>query len=247
MKNNYLNELSQEEFERIERYVQHQMSLKERQHFEEILSTDPALQNEVELHKQLVASLEVDAFLHEIQKKPATENTPVRTIRPSFRRKWLIAASVALIMLAGAAWWMLSPSKQERLYAQYFVADPGLPTNMGTEEEYEFYRGMVDYKSGHYDLAITRWEKLYAADSLNTELAYFLGAAWLNSGNTVNAAPFLEQVSRDNASPFRKSAIWYHALANVREGNNSKAVDLLNSIPDYPEAPELLRKLSRDN
>ncbi len=244
MKNKqYLEELSREDFERIDRYVQGLMQDDERQEFEESLVINPTLKNEVELHKKLIASLEVNTFFRENDPVTSTAPAPVRSIRPVFRRSWLVAASIVFLMATAAIWWMLSPTQHERLYTQHFSVDPGLPTNMGTEEEYEFYRGMVDYKSGQYELAITRWEKLYAVDSLNSELAYFLGVAWLNTGNAIKPQPFLQQVIQDNRSPFRQSAIWYLSLAHLKEGNPSTAIELLEDIPDYPGATELRQQL----
>lgn len=246
VKNNieYPETISQEDFERIDRYVKNLMDPKEKSSFEIELTQQPQLKNEVELHRKLIASLEVNTFIRE--KEYSTSNSlkpaPFKNI-VSFRRVWLAAASVIIILTAAALWFILSPSKNDRLYSSYYSIDPGMPTNMGAEEEYEFNRGMVDYKTGEYEQAISRWEKLYAEDSLNSELNYFLGVAWLNLENVPKSAHYLDKVSPDTLSPFRQSAIWYLALANIKMNNNQKAAILLKSIPEYPAAPQLLKDL----
>lgn len=249
MKNShqYAASVSEDQFEQIERFFLNKMQQSEREAFEERLRRDEKLKEEFSLYQKMRASLEVRCFLAEREKAKdivATAHVaPVKKIS-SGRGKWLAAASILAVLVAGI-WLLLSPSPSEKLYAKYYSVDPGLPTNMGDEEEYEFFRGMVDYKMADFEKAILRWEKLYATQSEDNQLAYFLGMAWLNLGNTEQAMPFLEKVSVDNNNSFQQSSIWYLALVNIKNGNYTAASQLLAKIPNYPNARELHTELRK--
>lgn len=139
---------------------------------------------------------------------------------------------------------MIRPDANERLFASYYQADPGLVTAMGSSGEYAFDRGMVDYKIGEFAAAIQRWEALLPEKPGNDTLNYFLGTAHLGLKNTTPAKQYLDSVAKQESSPFREDAFWYLALVNIldkdyeaamlnlHKSNHPKKADLMETIKE---------------
>ncbi len=216
---------SQEEFERIERYLTGRMDDNEKPDFEASLKTDPRLRKQTE---------EVRALLHAIEEKKLREklddfheeltagNRRVISVRPFL--KYAIAASIALLIGLGV--WLLSVRKtpDEKLFSQYFKPDPGLVTPMSTTPDYEFYRGMVDYKQGKYKPAIRRWRPLIEQKPKNDTLNFYLGVAWLAQGENKKAIVYLSKAVKYPNSTFINEAWYYLGLALLKEGHSEKAI-----------------------
>jgi len=67
---------------------------------------------------------------------------------------------------------------------EYFKPDAGLITSMGGNENYEFYRGMVDYKQGNYKAAISRWKDQLKLKKDNDTLNFYIGVSLMAQENT---------------------------------------------------------------
>jgi tetratricopeptide (TPR) repeat protein len=115
-------------------------------------------------------------------------------------------------------------------------------TAMGTNSNYEFDRGMVDYKTGAYQAAISRWEKLLAQKPDNDTLNYFLGSALLAIGDDELALSFLQKTLEMETGIFQKEASWYLGLSYLKSGNNAEAVKYLQNS-GREEAAEIIEKL----
>src|SRR5690606_23244373 len=108
----------------------------------------------------------------------------------------------------------------QKLYAEFFVPDPGLPTTMSSTNNYTFFDAMVNYKQGDYKTAIKKWETLEAANTENDTLIYFLGVAHLAKGNTEDAISYLEKSKDFKDSVFKNDAYYYLGMAHLK--NNQK-------------------------
>jgi tetratricopeptide (TPR) repeat protein len=109
---------------------------------------------------------------------------------------------------------------------------------------YEFERGMVDFKLEHYQSAIDRWEPLLTENPANDTLNYFLGTAYLELKNTEPAIARLKKVTEKPQSKFINEAHWYLALAYILENRTEDAVKILENT-NHPSKAELLNKLNR--
>jgi hypothetical protein len=94
MKGKYRKEISKEEFERIEAYLLNTMQAQQRLQFEEEMSRDSLLRNEVELQQKLIAAVETGAFLTPQRLDTVSGQPKVRTGR--FRFVWYAAAGVSV-------------------------------------------------------------------------------------------------------------------------------------------------------
>lgn len=238
--------ISQQEFERIESYILGLMTDEEKKSFEAELNLDPKLRANVKDLKVLLQDVERASLKESMDEYHAElKATPVVPMLPHKQFNWkplAIAASV-LFLLAISLWVFLGNSNEnEKLYTAYYQPDPGMVTAMGLPSNYEFDRGMVDYKTGDYQAAITRWEKLLAEKPDNDTLNYFLGSAFLAIDDTELAKSYLEKTSLMESSIFQKEASWYMGLSLLKSGNNTEAIKYLQKS-GRDEAAELVEKL----
>ena len=223
---------SQEEFERIERYLDGLMDQEEQSVFEESLETDTKLNRQVEEFKLLRFAIEeqslrnkLDDFHEEMILEDDGTKADGQATRAVFAYKaFAIAASLALLL--GFSYWLLfgQKSTDEKLYAQYFKPDPGLLTPMSTSTNYDFYRGMVDYKQGKYGEAINRWSPLVDQKPENDTLNFYLGVSYLAMNEAGKAIAFLSKAVKFSNSAFVNDAWYYLGMAQLKEGKSEEAI-----------------------
>lgn len=242
------NLYSQQEFERIEGYILGLMTDEEKKSFEAELNLDPKLRANVEDIKVLLQEVELASLKDSMEEfhaelKTSTPVVPIISKKPFVWKPLGVAASL-LFLLAITLWVFLgNTTENEKLYRAYYQPDPGMVTAMGLQSNYEFDRGMVDYKTGDYPAAIERWEKLLAEKPDNDTLNYFLGSAYLAEGNPDQAKVYLEKTARKGSGIFQKEAFWYLGLTQVKAGNSESAKTLLEKS-GKPEAQDLLQKIN---
>ncbi|WP_418638281.1 tetratricopeptide repeat protein [Winogradskyella sp.] len=236
-----LSHITQEEFEKIEAYLNNQLSSAELVAFEKSLKTDTDFKTKVDDIKTVLLGIETQAlkeqlnvFHDEIAKTPSNtqaKNTKIHTIN---WKRLLVAA--ALIIAAGSIW-ILKDNSNEHLYVKYFSPDPGLPTMMSSTDNYAFYDAMVNYKQGDYKTAISKWETLQKTKPNNDTLSYFIGVAYLANKNEKIAIPLLEKVSKNPEFALVNDAYYYLGLAYLKAENIKKAkASLQNSTIDNSKA-----------
>jgi len=237
----YRSEISQAEFERIERYLLGGMDDVGRRAFEQELSSSPALYDEVALQRRLIAATELGAFFAD-----KTHSTNVVEHHRGQRVSWWYAAA-ALLALGFVGWWLLRPavSPSTSLYATYFYPDPGLPVAMSSTDKYVFYDGMVSYKEEKYDEAIRAWRTLPTSMRSTDTLQYYLSMALLNKGELDSAALYLDQILTAEASSFHTKTLWYRALIHIKRDEYVEAADLLRMLPPEQRVSELLKKINQ--
>ncbi|HEY8388119.1 MAG TPA: tetratricopeptide repeat protein [Parasegetibacter sp.] len=256
--------ISQEEFERIERYLLNEMSAGEISTFETELNQQPALRELVEEHRLLLIGIKEAGLtekLNEFHQEIFENNTGTQvsseetgskilktysstrsTVRKFIVRSWLVAASLILLAGIGIWWFFNTQNNYSKIFADYYSPDPGLITAMGVSDNYEFERAMVNYKRGEYTEALKSWDKLLASNSSSDTLNYFIGSAHLAGKNAEKAIEYFEKVVADNSSAFRNDALWYLGLANLKMGRIKEAKSFIESS-DHEDKQDLLSLL----
>jgi len=241
-------DISQEEFDAIEKYIVNDLAHEERTAFETRLSNDATLRAKVtELRllfvgvNEAVLQEKINDFHQELSARKDGHTIGGRT--PTIK-KWLVAASI--ILVAGISGWLLinRQSKEEKLFASFFKPDPGLITAMSATDNYLFERAMIDYKKGDYSAAIKTWDSLQKIQPANDTLNYFLGAAYLADENASEAIICLQKVTALRASFFNTDAYWYLGLAQLKEGKINDAI-LSIERSAHPGKDELLMDLKK--
>ena len=224
-------------FETIETYVLDRMSEAERLRFEERLRTDALLREELELQAENIHAIELGGFSRTLERIALEDRAG--TSRRGGRSRWLGIAAAGAVLVVGCLWWFGRTPVNERLFAEHFVPDPGLPVTMGTSTDQAFNDAMVAYKLGDHQEAVDKWSDLLKERPANDTLLYFIGQAALVQGNTTMAIECFRSVP--NASTFRAKADWALFLAHVRN-NDTSAAQALNLSAD-PEHGDRVRAI----
>ncbi len=238
--------ITAEELAGIEQYLLGEASAGQKLAFENRLATDSSWAAKVDEVKLLLAGIETAA----LQEQLDSYHTNLKKNRPqpgtgrmiSLKRKWLAAASVALIAVTAVLLFITGRNKYEKLYAAYYKPDPGLMSAMGIGDNYPFNKAMIDYKTGNYKKAIEEWSTLKTSTGPNDTLNYFLGAAQQADGNNAAAIALLRSMASDDTKPFYKDACWYTGLALLKQGAVNDAIPYLEKS-GRPESIELISKL----
>lgn len=239
MKDN--SNITQELLETVERYYNNTMSDQERNDFERRLHNEPQFKLLVEDIKTLILGVEnqslkeqLDTFHKDI---PETNH---KTSSSFFSLRKLAAAAVIVFAISGF-WWFSTP-QHERLYSSHFTPDPGLPTAMSGDSNFEFYDAMVNYKQGDFETAIEKWDAIHPkGDTLN----YFLGVAHLANQDQDQAIPFLKKSIDNPKFPLINDAHLYLGLAYLKEGKIELAKKNL-ILSNIKKSKDILSELDKD-
>lgn len=242
--------ITQEQLETIESYLNNTMKNGERATFEKQLETDPNFKLMLEDVKGTLLGIEAAALKEKLDdfhsemipvRKLSSENSS-KTTKSSGSRIFQLLIAASIVLAFGLFYFMNQASPSEKLFAKHFKVDPGLPTTMSTSTNYNFYDGMVNYKREEYTIAIEKWEGLLAEKPQNDTLNYFLGVANLANGNAEKASAFLSEATKINSSIFIEEAYYYAALAEIKKGNNKTAIEILSKSKS-PQSLSLLDEL----
>lgn len=229
--------LDRTRFERIETYLLDRMGLEERAHFQQELREDPSLRAELDLQRENTLAIELGGMERQLKQLRAAHTERPSTGIGKWSRPLRYAAAVA-VLLGAALWYVARPSENEKIYAEFHVADPGLPVPMSATSKPIFHDAMVDYKMGIYDKAIAKWRTQLADAPDNDTLRYYIATAHLEAGDLNAAIALYKGLLDDGDTNFRSKAEWYLFLAQLRVGNEA-AVRATEVAPDSPYASRI--------
>lgn len=237
---------------KIDKYLSGLMDADERAAFEKELEANPALAEELALHRDM------DLFLKKRTQRQALQTQlrqlgeqhlkaeetsgEGRVVRRTFSRFRLGLAAAATIALLVVAWFALRPS----LYEQY-ATHPALAltekatdaTQLGSEAETAFNNG--DYRAAIP--LLEQWLDQHPDDDM---VRAYLGIALMESGRVDEARNLFEQL-QTAAPEVQDFARWNLALSFLKTGEKARCKEVLKSIPEssayYTKARELLEKL----
>lgn len=257
----------------IERYVMGDMSSEEITNFEEQMTYDQTLRNEVELAKQIRSHLRMDFDEGEIpqneyvgelrdylQSDDAKEiKQKLRKVqeehrnngeRPSGRNRLLVAASLTALIIMAGGFFYFNRNTPDRLYARYYQETdlPSVIKRGGVTDVLE--DGVIAFQNENYEEAISILSS-YLDESEDPD-----PAAYIYRGVSRVWTKDYEQALGDFDSMINSGSIdasqglWFKALAYLKMKDKRKAIDILETIVQNPsnfkstEARELLDRLN---
>jgi tetratricopeptide (TPR) repeat protein len=247
------NEISQPDFEAIEQYLNNELDEPSRLALELRMEKDAAFADEVEGIRKAIQGVELAFFRKSLaldveSSKQATAKTAPLWLH---NLKWISAVAALAIGIVLALWWWRTrqPIVIEDYYSQYFRPEPGLAVPMGVAESPRFAEAMTQYKLGDYDSALRSFQNLLSQKPNSDTLLYFIASAQLNRGKAVEAAATFKQVLNMRDSKFFDDALWYAALAALKQGRVDDCARALLKMPDHSpyhqDAQALLKALKK--
>jgi tetratricopeptide (TPR) repeat protein len=242
---NKKSQISPEDFELIENYLDGSLDASTRVVVESRLNHDVDFRINFEDVQVLREGIQRAALRENMnvfhENLPEIQYSKLRT-SPLY---WAVAASISLLILAGIWWTKPLTSQQEKIFQSYYHTDPGLISTMSSGGDYEFDRGMVDFKVGDYSGAANRWDKLFIESPTSDTLNYFLGLSYLELEDLEKSKKLLSNVAETSGSYFNKDANWYLGLIMIKEGQYEAAIPYLKAS-GREESHALISKLVKE-
>jgi hypothetical protein len=224
----------QEHIELIEAYLAGELQGEKLQSFEDQLSNDTELAQEVALHQELQAALadqetiDLENSLLEIRQEldEETEKATVVPLRSSSR--WLIAASI-LVLIAAAAY-LLWPGQEQNLYADFFEPYPNYLTTRTDNQNTTLGAAINAYQNQDYTTALGHFQELLAEDDERTDIRFYMGICQSELDQAEAALSSFEEVITQSDNTYAGPAKWYKALTHLKINQPEQAKSLLNQI-----------------
>ena len=247
----YIMEMNKE----ISKYLSGEMDAQTEKEFEQKLQNDKDLRNELELHKEIQNALGEEDIM-ELREK-LEEYAPSARKKKRFRLKWAdaltAAALVALLVGIGMLWMYHSKiTNPNDLYASYFEPYPSIYSQRSIDAESEVgtlkRKAFLAYEGENWEKAQNHFNKLLLLQPEKTEYAFYSGMLDMELNKTRNAIKHFRTVLDKDDPLLEDQAIWYIALAHLREGNLEKSVEYLQQIvkedmANKEKALKLLRRI----
>ena len=237
--------------EKIEQYLQGQLSEVEHKAFEKELSVNKALSKQLQLIQEMDESLEdenalltqktiqeigEDFFKENIvaDETKNKQNAPIKRLS-FYRRPWAIAASILLLVASVAILWQInskSPAmSDEAIFAQYHNVEKMSPiVRSGLQKDSLYNMAVGQFNEKQYTSAINIFTTLTESNPDNWQYVYALANAYLNNNQPEPAKQQFQKIADQKKSILAPRSSWYLALIFIREGNKEAAKKQLNKL-----------------
>jgi len=239
----------------ISKYLNGEMDAQTEKEFEQKLNNDKALRNEYELHKEIQNALGEEDIIELREKLDAYR--PSARPKNRLRLKWsdaLSAAALVTLFIGIGMLWMYHSqiTNPDELYASYFEPYPGIYSQRSIDVDSESgslkRKAFLAYEEESWEKAQDHFDQLLLLQPGKTEYVFYAGMLDLKLNDTHKAIDHFRTVL-DKANPFfEDQAIWYIALAYLKEENIEKSVEYLQKIvnedlANKKKATKLLRRI----
>ena len=243
--------------EELKKYLEEELSDKERNALEKELADDPFFSESMEGLEQWKAGTtqSVDALekeLHQqVDKKVSRVDRKGRVWEMPLFRILLAAACITGICLFSLNYFLNERAGSEKIFAYYYkpLTNPdatvrGENAPMSKTES----QAVKSYETENYKQAIYYYKKLSDLQPNNQKYALFLGISYLANHQPEQAIEVLNKTYSENTN-YDNDKNWYLALAYIRMNNMAAAKSILqqlSSIDSYYKEPatELLKALN---
>ena len=245
--------------EKIELYLTGKLKDGELEEFEQTLESDEDFAQDVEIMRDLEEAM--DDFEYEkdlsnklkfLGKKYITEDTlkEVKTARiiPMYKKKWFVAATVLLIVVAGGLFFQnaLQLKSDANLFATYYKSYPSnLLTRGGNDATYKEIEEL--YNENDFAAAISLLEQRIVEKPNDTSSKILLGNSYLSlkPAKVKEAIRVFKPLADDTENMYHETAQWYLSLSYIQNKQNQLAEPILKSLAkkEYGKYPKLAREL----
>lgn len=243
------------DYDMINRYLDGGMNAEELKAFEASMQQDADLQNEVELLRDVNATLKIKfhpdeneialrSSLKEMNAEFFANKEKQAKVIPLSRRRWMTAAAAVFVSVLILTVW--KPWKKEDLYDQYAAIQMPAIAERGATADSLLKQAVNNFNNKKFPEAIPAFEAVLKDSSQNAFVQYYYAIALLQNDKTEQSRTQLTSLY-NGTSLFKYDAAFYMALSYLKEKNKPVCKDWLNKIPadagPYSKAQELLKKL----
>ena len=241
-----------EDLELIEQYLSGDLSPEQQRHFEERLSMDSELRNNLNLYNSIHKTMkeedplpnenELLQTLKQLNGKYFTTN-----VRQGFFKKWMAVVAAAAIIIMGGIYFLLpSKTSSEQLYAQFAQHNPLNIQSRGNRTDTIAQKAAIEFNKKNYRDALPVLEQYVQLQPLDIQMNFTLAECYLETGNYNDANRIFSSIA-NGQSAYMEAAKWYLALSALKQKDYTKCRNNLQNIPAsspyFSKAKELLQKL----
>lgn len=250
--------------DKIDRYLNQEMSQEEHALFENEIKVNPELEIEIEQQRDIILYIEekgntdLKTFLKGIEnKQDNTSNTELKKNASIISlRKIATGIAAGIAILLASVWAFRSEQIQQptELFSEYYSPYPNdlVKIERSGNENSILQKAMINYNQQEYQAAINDINQYILTDDtehLDNELSFFKAISHLSMDNLREAKQVLETLNSIETFEYSDKVNWYLSLAYLKNGDNtlakSKLENLINSGQSYKlkEAKTILSQL----
>lgn len=242
--------MQEEVYIAFEKYLQNEMTLAEKQAFENRILNDSDLHESFELYKaanqflETKFSKETADFKSNLQliSKENTTNEMILgkpKVIPLFSKWFAIAASVVVFI---SIWFLMQNSTAE--YSDYNQHEKAYFTERSVGND-NLKLAQDAFNNKEYDKAVANFEKV-TKEELGVEGNLFYAISLIEVNQFDKAEAILIEIN-EGGSVYKEKAIWYLGLSKLKQKKYEECKVILetltNDAEDYDKAQEILKKL----
>jgi tetratricopeptide (TPR) repeat protein len=229
----------QQIYQRIEDYLQGNLSAEENEAFQKELKSNEDLRNELKLHKLIHEDLSADVLnlKEKISDIHLSESIKSNKRNSKIIRLVLRYSSIAAILILAIVFLpniLKSDLNPEAIYNDNYAAYEmalNQRSDTGIEENNLLNNGIQNYLDEEYDQALVTFQTLYEIEKNDIYLLYAGNAAQaLEDYN--NAIQFYDDIITNENKQLIEQAKWYKALSLIKLNNLEEAISLFQSLGD---------------
>lgn len=237
----------------IARYAEGDMPADERSAFEAALASDEALQQQLNLYREVHGSLQQHFSADE--QRDQLQGT-LQSLRGEFfneasqpgklvsMKRWLVGAvAVAAVLIAVVFVWQF---QQPNLFEKYAATTMPEPAERGEQTRDTLQGAVAAFNKKDYLSAAGVLAHVKQHDTDNSFVNFYYGVSLLQTNRITQAREIFNHLWVGQ-SAFKFDAAFYQALTYLKEGNKPLCKEWLLKIPadaaNYNKAQELLEKL----
>lgn len=243
-------------YDQIEAYLHNEMDEAQKSAFELRIASDPELQQEIILHKDLEHDLSGDVVQLRKSLKEITEvdKKTLPNIKNSAKIYNLIYryAAIAAIFILGIVFLpkMFNPSTNlDTLYETYYESYPmalNQRSNDGSAETTKLNAAINNYLNQNYKEAASGFKKLYEDDQNSIYLLYQAHSLMADKAYE-EAFSLYDIIMQENNPALYEQCLWYKGLALLQMNQKDDALAIYNSAKPshykYDEIQQIIRKI----
>ncbi len=233
--------------EKIEAYINGELSEEQLVEFEHALKEDRQLQEQVDLHIDIQKVLaDQDALELKRQLVDIAREMP-KEPKTGISRYLYLSIAATIVLFISLVFVLQNSRKSEvELFQNYYTEYPAESRLRGHVEETSFEEAMKLYENGMYLQAINAFQSEFAKDTSNHLILIYLGNCYIKTQKWDSAANILQKVPTN--SRFVYEAYWFRALSNLRDNRLEPAKELLTKLVSAnsiykKKAAELLQEI----
>ncbi|MBE9465730.1 hypothetical protein ACFP1I_26190 [Dyadobacter subterraneus] len=223
--------------QRIEDYFERQLSVEEKERFEEELRTNPELADSVAFYLLVKQSAKEDIREKILAEKHAEWQQLSKNPSKTITRQLMYYAAAAIVLIAfGLGWFFLNSGiKEKEQLANIYVEEnfSTLSVHMDGKAD-SLQQAINEYNKGNYQKTSSIIQAVLKRDPENAEVQKIAGIVSLKLKNYDNAITYFHQLG-DQKNLFSNPGRFYEAIAHLQRGlpvDKKVADNLLNEVID---------------